>query len=118
TGSALGPLLAAFVVVPRGQRSVVWFSAAALAGVVILAREGAWYRSHRRVAAKSRGASVPHGPPRGKVIAALAILLVLVFSKNVYLASVSSYYTFYLIEKFGVPVQSAHLYLFLFLGAV
>ena len=118
TGSALGPLLAAFVVVPRGQRSVVWFSAAALAGMVILARVGAWYRSHRRVAARSRSASVPHGLPRGKVIAALAILLVLVFSKNVYLASVSSYYTFYLIEKFGVPVQSAQLYLFLFLGAV
>jgi len=118
TGSAIGPLLAAFVVVPRGQRSVAWFSAAALAGMVILARVGAWYGAHRRTAVKSRSASVPHGLPRGKVVAALAILLVLVFSKNVYLASISSYYTFYLIEKFGLTVQSAQLHLFLFLGAV
>ncbi|HEX2220883.1 MAG TPA: MFS transporter [Gemmatimonadales bacterium] len=118
TGSAIGPLLAAFVVVPRGQRSVAWFSVAALAGMVILARVGAWYAAHGRAAAKSRTPVVPHRLPRGKVVVALAILLVLVFSKNVYLASISSYYTFYLIEKFGVGVQSAQLYLFVFLGAV
>lgn len=117
TGSAIGPLLAAFVVVPRGQRSVAWFSAAALAGMVVLARVGAWYNAHRRVA-KARSVIPPHGLPRGKVVAALAILLVLVFSKNVYLASISSYYTFYLIEKFGLSVQSAQLHLFAFLGAV
>jgi MFS transporter, FSR family, fosmidomycin resistance protein len=110
TGSAVGPLLAAFVVVPRGQRSVAWFSAAALAGMVILWRVGMWYNA--------RSAIPPHGLPRGKVVGALGILLVLVFSKNVYLASISSYYTFYLIEKFGLSVQSAQLHLFVFLGAV
>jgi MFS transporter, FSR family, fosmidomycin resistance protein len=118
TGSAVGPLLAAFVVVPRGQRSVAYFSAAALAGMAILWRVGVWYNAHRRSAAKARSAIPLHGLPRGKVVAALAILLVLVFSKNVYLASISSYYTFYLIEKFGLSVQSAQLHLFLFLGAV
>jgi MFS transporter, FSR family, fosmidomycin resistance protein len=118
TGSAIGPLLAAFVVVPRGQRSVAWFSAAALAGMVILSRVGAWYNAHRRTAARARSAMPPHGLPRRKVVGALAILLVLVFSKNVYLASISSYYTFYLIERFGLSVQSAQLHLFVFLGAV
>jgi MFS transporter, FSR family, fosmidomycin resistance protein len=118
TGSAIGPLLAAFIVVPRGQRSVAWFSAAALAGMVILWKVGAWYQAHGRAAAKLRSAARPHGLPRGKVVAALSILLILVFSKNVYLASISSYYTFYLIHKFGLSVQSAQLHLFLFLGAV
>ena len=118
TGSALGPLLAAFVVVPRGQRSVAWFSAAALAGMIILARVGAWYNAHRRSAAKIRSATPPHDLPRGKVVGALTILLILVFSKNVYLASISSYYTFFLIERFGLSVQSAQLHLFVFLGAV
>ena len=118
TGSAIGPLLAAFVVVPRGQRSVAWFSAAALAGMVILSRVGAWYNAHRRTAGKDRAGLPDHGMPRGKVVVALVILLVLVFSKNVYLASISSYYTFYLMEKFGLSVQSAQLHLFVFLGAV
>jgi FSR family fosmidomycin resistance protein-like MFS transporter len=118
TGSALGPLLAAFIVVPRGQRSVAWFSAVALAGMIILSRVGAWYNAHRRSAAKARSTIRPHDLPRGKVVGALAILLILVFSKNVYLASISSYYTFYLIERFGLSVQSAQLHLFLFLGAV
>ena len=118
TGSALGPLLAAFVVVPRGQRSVAWFSAAALAGMIILARVGAWYNAHRRSGAKTRSGTRPHDLPRGKVVGALTILLILVFSKNVYLASISSYYTFFLIERFGLSVQSAQLHLFVFLGAV
>ncbi len=118
TGSALGPLLAAFVVVPRGQRSVAWFSAAALAGMIILSRVGVWYNAHRRSAARIRSATPPHDLPRGKVVGALTILLILVFSKNVYLASISSYYTFFLIERFGLSVQSAQLHLFVFLGAV
>ena len=118
TGSALGPLLAAFVVVPRGQRSIAWFSAAALAGMIILSRVGAWYNAHRRSAVRTRSATRPHDLPRGKVVGALTILLILVFSKNVYLASISSYYTFFLIERFGLSVQSAQLHLFVFLGAV
>jgi len=104
--------------VPRGQRSIAWFSAAALAGMIILSRVGAWYNAHRRSAAKIRSATPPHDFPRGKVVGALTILLILVFSKNVYLASISSYYTFFLIERFGLSVQSAQLHLFVFLGAV
>jgi MFS transporter, FSR family, fosmidomycin resistance protein len=118
TGSAIGPLLAAFVVVPRGQASVAWFSAAALAGMGILQRVGRWYKEHRKTAKSRAPGAMHHDLPRAKVMAALAILLVLVFSKNVYLASISSYYTFFLIEKFGVSVQSAQVYLFVFLGAV
>ncbi|MBA3319091.1 MAG: MFS transporter [Gemmatimonadales bacterium] len=119
TGSAVGPLLAAFVVVPRGQGSVAWFSAAALVGMAILTRVGRWYQEHRRATtSRAVAAVVQHQLPRAKVIVSLLILLVLVFSKNVYLASISSYYTFYLIEKFGVTVQAAQLYLFGFLGAV
>ncbi len=119
TGSALGPLLAAFVVVPRGQGSVAWFSGVALAGMVILTRVGGWYTRHRAAAgARAAATGATHGLPRGRVVAALAILLILVFSKNVYLASISSYYTFYLIERFGVSVQSAQIHLFVFLGAV
>lgn len=118
TGSAVGPLLAAFIVVPRGQRSVAWFSALALAGMVILGRVGRWYKAHRKAVTTRAAGAVQHELPRAKVMAALAILLVLVFSKNVYLASISSYYTFFLIEKFGVSVQGAQIYLFVFLGAV
>jgi MFS transporter, FSR family, fosmidomycin resistance protein len=119
TGSAMGPLLAAFIVVPRGQGSVAWFSAAALAGMIILGRVGRWYEKHG-AAGRSRAVAraIHHGLPRARVMAALAILLVLVFSKNVYLASISSYYTFFLIEKFGVSVPAAQIYLFGFLGAV
>ncbi len=96
TGSAIGPLLAAFVVVPRGQGSVAWFSAAALAGMVILERVGRWYQAHREGArVAGHGRRRPSRPAPRQVVVALAILLVLVFSKNVYLASISSYYTFY-----------------------
>jgi FSR family fosmidomycin resistance protein-like MFS transporter len=119
TGSAIGPLLAAFVVVPRGQRSVAWFSAAALAGMAILVRVGQWYQKHKTTVKSRLGTgAAEHGLPRPKVMGALAILLVLVFSKNVYLASISSYYTFFLIHKFGVSVPASQIYLFVFLGAV
>jgi len=120
TGSAIGPLLAAFVVVPRGQHSAAWFSGAAMAGMIILSRVGRWYAEHLRSAEKTRaaGAAVLHDLSRNKVVASLVILLILVFSKNVYLASISSYYTFYLIERFGLTVQQAQIHLFIFLGAV
>ena len=119
-GSAVGPLAAAFVVLPRGQRSVAWFSLAALLAIVVLWRVGGWYRRRRASAA---GASAVRGPTRapvpiGQVRVALAVLIVLVFSKYIYLASLTSYYTFYLIHRFGVSVQTAQLHLFWFLGAV
>jgi FSR family fosmidomycin resistance protein-like MFS transporter len=118
-GSALGPLLAAFVVVPRGQPSIAWFAVAAVAGMVILGRVGVWYRAHlaERVTAP-RPAARPPGVSRHRVVLAVAVLLCLVFSKYFYLASLTNYYTFYLIETFGVSVQAAQLHLFVFLGAV
>jgi MFS transporter, FSR family, fosmidomycin resistance protein len=115
-GSALGPLLAAFVVLPAGQRSIAWFSLGALAAIVLLTRVGRWYSGRR----PATGLAAPHAPalPCRRVAAALAILVALVFSKYFYLASLTSYYTFFLIQKFQVPVRTAQLFLFLFLGAV
>jgi MFS transporter, FSR family, fosmidomycin resistance protein len=119
-GSALGPLLAAFVVLRRGQRSIAWFSAAGLLAILVLTRVGAWYKSRRSTRAKPRHAtSEPHVQLSSrKIAAAMAVLIALVFSKYFYLASLVSYYTFYLIDKFHVPVQTAQIQLFLFLGAV
>ena len=115
-GQALGPLLAAFIVIPHGQRSVAWFSAAALLAMVILGFVGRWYKERipaRRQAARRAGADLPRGP----VILTVAILVALLFSKYFYVASLSSFYTFYLIHTFGVSVQVSQLLLFLFLGA-
>jgi len=121
-GSATGPLLAAFIVLPRGQGSIAWFSLVALLAMALLTYVGNWYSRHPSIAAR-RGRRAPqavaHSPvPRRTVILAMAVILTLLFSKNLYTASLSSYYTFYLIEKFHVTVQSAQLHLFVFLGAV
>ncbi|MGD0102877.1 MAG: MFS transporter [Rhodopila sp.] len=122
TGSAIGPLLAAFVVVPRGQGSIAWFSAAALLAIAVLTNVSMWYSRHPAMATR-RGrrspAVIPASPlPRAKVIGAMAVILVLLFSKNVYTSSLSSYYTFYLIQKFQLSVPDAQYMLFAFLGAV
>jgi FSR family fosmidomycin resistance protein-like MFS transporter len=117
-GSAIGPLLAAFIVLADGRGSVSWFSALAMLGIVILWNVGTWYGAHRRANAR-RPVAVAAAPlPRGRVVGALAILIALMFSKFFYLASLSSYYTFYLIHKFEVSVQSSQIYLFVFLAAV
>lgn len=119
-GSATGPLLAAFIVLQRGQESVAWFSLAALLGMVVLTNVGTWYRNHRRqsVGKARRHTGAVIALQRRQVISAIGILIVLIFSKYFYLVSLSSYYTFYLIERFHVSVQSAQLLLFVFLGAV
>ena len=118
-GSAAGPLLAAFVVLPNGQSSIKWFSAAALLGMVLLARIGGWAKQHRAQRAKARVANPPVvALASRKVKFAVAILVALVFSKYVYMASLTSYYTFYLLSKFNVSVRESQLYLFVFLGAV
>lgn len=122
SGSAIGPLLAAFVVVPRGQASIAYFSAAALLAIIVLTNVSLWYARHPAMAAR-RGrrvpAAIPPSPlPRGKVIGAITVILILLFSKNVYTASLSSYYTFYLIQKFHLTVQNAQYMLFAFLGAI
>ncbi|MGY8626555.1 MFS transporter [Chromobacterium violaceum] len=116
-GSATGPLLAALIVIPLGQRSVAWFGLAALLAMYVLFRVGQWY-AHQQRQAKKASAAIPPDLSSARVKLTLLLLLLLVFSKHFYLASITSYYTFYLIHHFQVGVQSAQLYLFLFLFAV
>jgi FSR family fosmidomycin resistance protein-like MFS transporter len=118
-GYALGPLLAAAIVVPRGQASLAWVSVVALIAMVLMAWTGARYAEMRReqlAAAEARlPVSAPARPPAKNVMFAMAILIVLLFSKNAYTAAFTSYYTFYLIERFGVTVQVSQVMLFLYL---
>ena len=117
-GQAIGPLLAAFVVVPFGQGSVAWFSLAALLGMFVLARVGRWYGA--RIGGRGRPARrrvAENGLPPRRVAFAVAVLLVLIFSKYFYMASLNTYYTFYLIDRFGVSMQTAQVDLFVFLAA-
>lgn len=116
-GTSMGPLLAAYIVVPFGQRSIAAFSIVALVAMTILFKVGTWYREHIVATAKSAAAAVRAEMPGRRVKIALTILMLLVFSKNVYLASLTSFYTFYLIHKFSLSVQSAQLHLFVLLGA-
>ena len=118
TGSALGPLLAAVLVADFGQPAVTWCAALALVAMVILYNVGTWYKNHGLERLKSARALEHHNLPRAKVAISLAILLLLIFSKFFYLGSITSYYTFYLIETFHLTVKSAQVHLFLFLGAV
>ena len=116
-GQAIGPLLAAFIIVPMGQGSVAWFSAIALLGIVILSWVARWYKAHM-LANKGRKKSLGiHSLPRRTVMVALVVLAILTFSKNIYMAAIGSYYTFFVIERFGVTVQSSQVMLFVFLGA-
>ncbi|WP_083347264.1 MFS transporter [Rhizobium sp. LCM 4573] len=117
-GQAIGPLLAAFIVVPRGQGSVAWFSVAAMLGMLILSRVARWYKAHMLANAGRKKAVRPHNLPRRTVVIALTVLTLLTFSKNAYMASISSYYTFFVIERFNVTVQQSQTMLFIFLGAV
>jgi len=119
-GSAIGPLLAALIVVRHGQTSLAWFSVAALLGIYLLVQVGHWYKRHGLMRLKTRATTQePRTPlPRGKVALTLTVLLALLFSKFFYMASMSSYFIFYLIDKFHLPVQSAQLHLFVFFGAV
>ena len=119
-GLSLGPLMAAFIVLPRGQSSIAWFSVVALVGIVILARVSGWATKNRSSVKKSSAAHQEHGPALSttRVAFSIAVLMALLFSKFVYLASLTSYYTFYLMNKFQVSVQSAQVHLFVFLGAV
>ncbi len=118
-GSAMGPLLAAFVVVGHGQPRLAWFSLVALLGIVTLTFIGNWYAQHRTVRTSALAAHAAHSLlTRGQVLRVIGVLLVLIFSKYFYLASLSSYYTFYLIDHFHVSIQDAQIRLFVFLGAV
>jgi FSR family fosmidomycin resistance protein-like MFS transporter len=131
-GSAIGPLLAAFLVLPRGQGSIAWASSVAVLAIGVLWYVGGWYRTARPVArpaavgagvATAPGVHVEHHPRHvevspARVRTSIAILIALIFSKYFYLASLTSYYTFYLINRFNVSVQAAQIDLFIFLGAV
>lgn len=117
-GTAIGPLLAAFIIVPYGRQNVLLFTLAAFLAIAILTYMGGWYNRHL-IARKARGPVRPAASPvtRNVLIASMAILILLTFSKNFYMASFSSYYTFYLMDRFDLPVQTAQIHLFLFLGA-
>jgi FSR family fosmidomycin resistance protein-like MFS transporter len=119
SGSALGPLMAALIVLPRGQHAIAWFSLAALLGIVVLTNVGHWYRAHLTNQRKTpadfgKGMALSSG----KVAVSIAVLVALIFSKFFYLASLTSYYTFYLISKFHLSVRSSQVHLFVFLAAV
>lgn len=118
-GSALGPLLAALIVSPYGQGNVAWFGLLACFGIVLLWRIGLWYRDNHQRLSRPRGAHAgQQALPSRRIVIALGVLCVLIFSKYFYLASLNSYFTFYLIERFGLSIKASQLYLFLFLAAV
>jgi FSR family fosmidomycin resistance protein-like MFS transporter len=118
TGSAIGPLVAAAVIVPFGQQAVAWFGLPALLGIVLLLQVSRW-STHQHIAAAKAGPArpLPAPLPRRVVLGAIGVLLVLIFSKYFYIAGISTFYTFYLIQKFGLSVQSAQVHLFVFLFA-
>jgi FSR family fosmidomycin resistance protein-like MFS transporter len=118
TGQAISPLTAALLVATYGQRSIVWYAGLALLGIVTLFNVGTWYKHHGLQRIKSHQTSRDSGLPKSTIALSLTILLMLIFSKFFYLASIGSYYTFYLMHTFGVSVQNAQVHLFYFLGAV
>jgi FSR family fosmidomycin resistance protein-like MFS transporter len=117
-GQSIGPLLAAFIIVPNGQGSVAWFSVIAMLGIVILAWVARWYKAHMAANKGRKRILNAHSLSKRTVATALVVLALLTFSKNIYMASISSYYTFFVIERFGVTVQQSQIMLFIFLGAV
>ncbi|WP_414720134.1 MFS transporter [Trinickia sp.] len=117
-GTSLGPLLAALVIIPHGQRSIAWFSVAALVAIVVLAQVGRWYNRHPATKKKARVRAGHPSLSRQRVALAIGVLVLLVFSKYFYLASINSYFTFYLIDKFHLSVQAAQIHLFVFLASV
>lgn len=118
TGSAIGPLLTAAIVIPHGQGGVAWFMVVAFAAIFVLYRLTVWVRHHGQAKAKSLAKSHGEGLAGGKVIQAVAVICVLMFAKFVYIASFTNYFTFYLIQRFSLSVQQSQLFLFMFLAAV
>jgi FSR family fosmidomycin resistance protein-like MFS transporter len=120
-GSSIGPLLAAWIIVPNGQLSIIWFSIFAMLAIVILSRVGTWYKGYMLALHAKKGDSkelVANNFSRNKVMLAVIILLILIFSKYFYMASLTSYFTFYVIDKFNLSVQTSQIYLFVFLASV
>jgi FSR family fosmidomycin resistance protein-like MFS transporter len=119
-GSSLGPLLAAVIVLRNGQASIAWFGIAAVTGMVLLARVGRWYKTHGLARMRSHRARSGAGDalPRSRVVFSVGVLIALIFSKFFYTASMTSYYTFYLMDRFRVPIRTAQILLFVFLASV
>ena len=119
-GQAVGPLLAAFIVLPHGQGAIAWVSAAALIAIFFLTRIGKWYGAHIKPSQKAGAANANPASdlPRGRMLFLITILMLLLFSKNVYSSSLTSFFTFYLIERFDLPVQAAQVQLFVFMAAI
>lgn len=119
-GSSIGPLLAALIIVPYGQSNIIWFSAIALVGIILLINIGGWYKRKIKIKISRPDPEAHHIQtlPKKTLISSVVILLVLIFSKYIYLTSMTSYYTFYVIHKFGVSVQDSQVYLFIFLFSV
>jgi MFS transporter, FSR family, fosmidomycin resistance protein len=117
-GSAMGPLLAAWIILPQGQTSLAWFAIAALIAIAVLARVGAWYKRQHIDRPKSHAAAGPSPISATRVRWSIAVLVLLIFSKYFYVASITSYFSFYLIERFHVSVRSAQIHLFVFLLAM
>lgn len=118
-GSAIGPLLAAFIILPLGRHSISWFSIIALLAIFVLWRVGIWYSaSYLQINRRTKRAIIPHHLPKSKIVLSIIILLLLIFSKFFYMTGISSYFTFYVMDRFGVSVQQSQLYLFIFLAAV
>jgi FSR family fosmidomycin resistance protein-like MFS transporter len=119
-GSSLGPLLAAVIIVPYGKGNIRWFSLLALIAIIILSKVGSWYKKNlNRVMSSGISLTEVENPlPRKKIITSIIILLALIFSKYFYMVSLTSYFTFYLMDKFHVSVQSSQVHLFIFLAAV
>lgn len=120
SGSAIGPLLVALIVIPHGQFYILWFVLAAILGMIVLIRVGNWYKGHLflRASGKITSNEKKQDLPKSKIILSIVILLVLIFSKYFYLTSITSYFTFYLIQKFNISVQESQFHLFLFLASV
>jgi len=121
-GSSLGPLLAALIILPFGRFQIIWFSLVALIAIIILSKVGGWYKKNLHLNTKKPASAITNDQAvnlsKSKVAISIGILLLLIFSKYIYMASLTSYYTFYLIDKFGVSVQSAQIHLFVFLFSV
>ena len=120
SGSAIGPLLVALVVAPFGQSNIIWFVIVGVLGIIILSRIALWYQNHLVIRAAKKTVTEEVAVPlsKRKINIALAVLLLLIFSKFFYMASMSSYFTFYLMHKFGVTIQDSQFYLFMFLASV
>ncbi|WP_067063664.1 MFS transporter [Roseateles chitosanitabidus] len=118
TGSAIGPLLTAAIVIPYGQTAVAWFMLVAALAIFVLSRVTGWTLKHGHAKAKSLASNAARGLSKPEVIRAVVVVSVLMFAKFVYIASFTNYFTFYLIQRFGLTVQQSQIYLFIFLAAV